>query len=281
MTFDEAHVVSNWGIGNFRPDYGKLAEILSQVSNPATLITTATMTDAMLKKTLEVLWVDEPHIIAGSPDRLEIFISFEEANFEWLFNLLEREKGQTPKTLIYCRSALECGKVLGLFLHHFESDLFSAKEKKPCNRMIAIFSSSISATGKQSILERFTNDTDLRIVIATDAFGMGIDIRDIRCVVIHGLPESYNHLWQQIGRASRDGGSGRAVIHKKQTRMRIEDNVRQFFCTIINSCIREEIVQNVSLKQTKFVHKTSTICKKCSCCSFCKSVCDSCMEITD
>ena len=163
---------------------------------------------------------------------------------------------------------------MGEFINYFKANLYSENGKGPHNRMIAIFSSSITAQGKTSILRRFISNTDLRILIATDAFGMGIDIPDIRNIVIHGLSESYPHMWQQIGRACRDGISGNAVIHRKGTNMKIEDKVRAFFKGKIESCIRAEILSNVSLSGNG--QKTNI---DITCCSFCKKYQHTNMEV--
>ena len=277
VTFDEAHVITGWGDGQFRPKYGKVAEILSQIENPATLIASATLSHEMLTKTLDVLCIDSPEIVARSPDRPEIFLSVDNTGFDWLFDVLEERRNATPKTLIYCRSALECGKVLQQFIERFKSKLYSGEDKKPDKRMIAIFSSSITPNGKRAILERFQGETDLRIVIATEAFGMGIDIPDIRNVVLHGLPESFTHLWQQIGRCCRDGQEGCAFIHRRSTRMKIDEGFRRFFICTIQSCIRQEILKNVSLIGVPTSTENKTKCTQCCCRSFCKFCCQDCI----
>lgn len=113
------------------------------------------------------------------------------------------------KTLIFCET-IELGRRVYSFLHHLLPQPLRG------NREILLpYHSLLSKPGRTSVMENFRSGLT-RIVIGTDCFTWGVDVPDIRNVVVFGLPSSFSKLVQQIGRAGRDGGQAYAITYAAQ-----------------------------------------------------------------
>ena len=108
-------------------------------------------------------------------------------------------------------------------------------------------------------------DSNLHVVIATIAFGMGIDCPNVHQIIHLGPPESIEDYVQQIGRGGRDGSDASAtLIYGKQFNRNCEDSILEY-CTM-KSCLRDALFNN-------FKTYVKTITFGCKCCKYCKSVC--------
>ena len=253
VAFDEAHVITEWGNEEFRPEYGHMAELLSVLQSPVEVLLSATMGLKTLKMLQESLCIEHLEIVAESPDRPEIFLDVDRttkpnARLDWLIEDLYEKREAMEKTLVYVRSINQCTRIFERFLKKFDGILSSTNGNEPDSRLVEMFSSVICNETKTRVLQRFLSDSSLRIVICTVAFGMGINIPDIRNVVCLGLPESVTHLWQQIGRACRDGKAGRAIIYPSCVgNLRTTDEIKEIFRKQNTGCIREAILQTMWL----------------------------------
>ncbi|CAC5401108.1 unnamed protein product [Mytilus coruscus] len=150
----------------------------------------------------------------------------------------------SPKTLIFCRSIPTVAEIFLLINDELG-------EKRFCGdyRLVEMFHSAIPEDRKKYILEEFKKtDSKIRCVIATVAFGMGIDIPDIRNVVHWGAPKSILSYWQEVGRCARDGKDGVAVcyayarsLHKNITSSDVVDMVKS------TSCVRRATLANFAI----------------------------------
>lgn len=163
------------------------------------------------------------------------------------------------------------------------------------NRIINIYHSSVGHAHEDYILQEFPKvDSKIRCLISTIAFGMGVDIRDIRNIIHWGVSKSILSYWQEVGRCSRDGQPGRAYLYATMMSLRDPERVEQSFIDVCSE-IRKNEVECLRLSILKFLKlpKMDTTrlnelqerttcdgkcegecsCSMCICCSVCKVNC--------
>lgn len=196
---DEAHCISHWGT-DFRPDYLVLANIKESLGNPTTLALTATATAQVRQEIIGFLGLDEENVeqIIQSVDRPEIKFIVKHCNRDKDDHLLEYLKQLKGPGIIY-------------FMSKKLADEWS--EKLCVNEGIsaASYHADIDSDDKSKIQQQFLMN-ELQVICATSAFGMGFDKQDIRFVIHYHLPASIEMYLQEVGRASRDGKEGLAIL---------------------------------------------------------------------
>lgn len=138
------------------------------------------------------------------------------------------------------------------------------------NSVAEVFTGPTSAPLKEEILSSFSpKDTSLRIVIATVAFGMGIDYPDIRQVIHFGVPTSAEDLVQQTGRAGRDGQLAKSIVIRNALLPRTSATIKAFAQDDIKDCRRKALF-------TPFygVAEVKSPSPLCTCCDHCARVCE-------
>jgi ATP-dependent DNA helicase RecQ len=208
VVIDEAHCISQWGL-DFRPFYKEIPHFLHAVFCNAPLPTILCLTATLNSKDCEQICLDfnieKEHVIKHDmllrPEiNIHVYkVPNEEAKDEAFWRLLEEHRDE--KVLIYVdrkqgKRSVEtlCEQAIG---RRFKA---------------AYFHSGMSSEEKAEVIRKFKEKGELLTIFATSAFGMGIDIPDIRGVVHYLLTESAEQYYQQIGRAGRDGKPAWAVI---------------------------------------------------------------------
>jgi ATP-dependent DNA helicase RecQ len=208
---DEAHCISGWG-HDFRPDYLLLGGVIESLGHPPVLALTATAAPPVRAEIVERLGMREPEVVVRGFDRPNIHLEVR--------SYLE-EKDKRKALLEACRDTPGPGIVYAATRKTAEE---LAAELDETGLRSACYHAGLPAKERTAVHEAFAGD-GLDVVVATTAFGMGIDKANVRYVFHHAISESLDAYYQEIGRAGRDGDPAEAVLF-----FRIEDlGLRRFF----------------------------------------------------
>lgn len=194
IAIDEAHCISLWGY-SFRESYIKLHIIKEWIKNIPILILTATATNRVLNDIKEILNMNDFYIIKDNFDRSNLYIDIQykvDKTENILKSLLIKDKQILDEyVIIYCLTKKETDKTTEIVKN------FGIK----CEA----YHSDIDADKKKEIQNEFINGQNLKCIVATIAFGMGINKPNIRKIIHLNLPKNIESYYQEIGRAGRDG----------------------------------------------------------------------------
>lgn len=219
---DEAHCVSAWG-HDFRPDYLRLGEVRERLGNPTTAALTATASPPVREEILARLKMKNPLVLVHGFDRPNI-------RLEVLRHHEDKEKRraviqQVTALVAKLKRSGTGGAGLLYAAKRKDADKYAAKLARNGVRAAA-YHAGRTAAEREDVHQQFL-DGRLDVVVATTAFGMGIDKPDVRFVLHADIPESLDSYYQQIGRGGRDGRPAAAVLH-----YRSEDlGLRRYFAT--------------------------------------------------
>lgn len=215
LVVDEAHCVSSWG-HDFRPDYLTLGAVRGRLGNPPVAALTATASPPVREEIAERLGMKDPLVLVRGFDRPNISLDVVRHH---------EEKGKAKAVLEQATALAADGPGLLYAATRKDTENYAAKLAQGGLRAEA-YHAGRSAADRERIHEQFLDD-QLDVVVATTAFGMGIDKPNV-CFVIHAdIPESLDAYYQEIGRSGRNGKPASAVLH-----YRSEDlGLRKFFGT--------------------------------------------------
>jgi len=192
LAVDEAHCISEWG-HEFRPQYRHLGSLRAALGEPATIALTATATPRTRRDIVEVLQLRQP---------VEVLSSFDRPNLYFAASRMESEP-QRFRTLLSRLRQKASGSAIVYVPTKNRADGI-AQALRWLGFPAAPYHAGLPGPARRALLSRFQGG-DLPIIVATTAFGMGIDKPDVRLVVHLGLPARPEAYYQEAGRAGRDG----------------------------------------------------------------------------
>lgn len=211
LVVDEAHCASAWG-HDFRPDYARIGDAVAALGHPPILALTATASSPVRADIIDRLGMRDPHLEVRGMDRPEIRLA-----------VRRHEDDSAKRRAVVDEVATEEGATLLYVATRRATEQYAA-ELEERGRRTAAYHGGMAGKARDAVHAAWSAG-ELDVVVATSAFGMGIDKADVRLVVHADVTESLDSYAQEIGRAARDGRPARAVLH-----YRPEDfSVRSFF----------------------------------------------------
>jgi ATP-dependent DNA helicase RecQ len=201
---DEAHCVSQWG-HDFRPEYLRLAEAAEALGSaqgrPPILALTATAAPPVREEIVRALRLRDPAIIVRGFDRPNIHLAVERH---------DDAHRKTRALLDWVAAAAPGPGIVYCATQRTTEELAEALRERGLRA--AAYHAGLSARERDGAQDAFMDEGTVDVMVATIAFGMGVDKDDVRFVVHHDVSESVDAYYQEIGRGGRDGGPARAVL---------------------------------------------------------------------
>ena len=243
LAVDEAHCVSNWG-RDFRPAYRKIGDFADRLKRrPPIGAFTASATPAVREEIISYLHLKDPASLTTGFDRPNLYFEVRHAEDKWTELLRVLDEHRTGTGIIYCLTRKTTEAL--------------AKKLNKNGIPAAFYHGGLTSCEREKSQEDWIRGR-VRLIVATCAFGMGIDKPDVRFVIHYNLPGSMENYYQEAGRASRDGRPGECILLYN-----IRDvTINRFFIRRAGSGNKGESLQEM-LRQDLLVMQDYVSCHTC------------------
>ena len=204
---DEAHCISEWG-HSFRPDYLRLGTVVEELGHPTVLALTATANEAVRAEIISRLGMRKPKVFVHGFDRPNIWLGVETAASESRKHamLLDRIRKTERPGIVYASTRKHAEEI--------------SDELNCVGITSAFYHGGLNKKVREAMQSDFMNDK-VEVIVATSAFGMGVDKPNVRFVFHYEPPDCLDSYYQEIGRAGRDGKAASAVLFYRPEDLRI------------------------------------------------------------
>ena len=260
----------------FRKVFATIGELRCLIPGHVRILAlTATATSFTLHKIAERLSLEDYILVAVPPNRPNIKLIVQpieglEATALELSEQLRMLKLDYPKTIMFCQSYQDCSCFYLCINHYLGKD-----KTEPSGypdlleyRLSTMYTRAFTTTMTKMITSLFMESSSpLRIIIATAAFGMGVDFPDIEQVILWGPPSDLEQYAQEIGRAGRKGQQSVAILKVKTFSRHIQSSMRKY-------CENKDKCRRIKLYENFIMYEPCSYQIKCQCCDICALSCD-------
>ena len=269
VVIDEAHCISKWGY-DFRPSYLELVDFRNSVPNVPFMLLTASIRDKVQNDIMDQLNLQEVSVFKNQIDRPNLNISVMLRTDESFNEIIELLKGKfiDQTGIIYCFSRKQCETMV--------------EKMKSYNLPAAYYHAGMSKISRDQTQNEWIGGK-YKIIVATIAFGMGIDKANVRYVIHYHLPKSLENYYQEIGRAGRDGKPSECILYYNPT-----DKIGLEQMMFHNKNLDNDVLstQRDDLYEMLYYAENRTECRHQHLCVYlnsstkkCCNMCDNCLEV--
>lgn len=246
FVIDEAHCVSQWGL-SFRKDYRKLCNLKTKFPSVPILAMTATATPEVALDIMNVLRINGCAKLRTTINRPNLWIECREKTKDYVKEMIEILLTTTGCGIVYTLTIGDCQKV--------------AQELQKSGISVGTYHAKIDSNQRKQIQKQWTAG-EIRVMVATIAFGMGIDKPDVRFVFHTSAPVTILGYYQEIGRAGRDGKFSTTILWYNLRDFERHKNLGQKAASTNQMITGEELAENPSLENMREYCQNKSTCRR-------------------